>query len=246
MITNFDNLTLPLKPEIHLYDFGDTGFGDVLNYMSYIYTHAKTSTIVKWFRSEYQYDSVRVIRDFVLQPCQLVTHIKRPHVYEHWSKNKYNLYNHEYWPCRVQKSAVRTNIVAINFYTKRTNHWNNHYKVTSNEFSNITKSQILKSDYDYATIYHLNNSRGSELIIENSDELIQKNLGILQNVDAYIGIESGIGHICRSMKIPCLFYHDPGSIYDNVVAPLMNEQQIIFNDKQQFLEYIPIFLKSLE
>lgn len=241
MITNFDNLTLPLKPEIHLYDFWDTGFGDVLNQMSYIYTHAKTDTIVKWFRSDYQYDIVRIVRDYVLQPCQLVTHIKRPHVSEHWSKNKYNLYNHEYWPCRVEKSAIRTNTVAINFYTK-----NAKLKVTSKEFIDSTKSQILKSDYDYDTIYHLNNIRGSELIIGNSDELIQKNLSILQNVDAYIGIESGIGHICRSMKIPCLFYHDPCPIYDKVVAPLMNEQQIIFNDKQQFLEYIPIFLKSLE
>lgn len=245
MIANYDSLTLPLKPEIHLYDFDDVGFGDTLNHISYIYTNAIKPIKVFWHRNEYGFDKVKVITSRIYKPCPLVTHIKRPLARYPYQYNRYCLYNHKYWPTRVKRSENKTYKIAVDFYTAGVlNGWNNVNKITPVGFTDLVKDAISENGYEPIQMYHLNAVRGGDLIISNASELVFMNLNILKQVDAYIGVEGGIGHLCRAMNIPCLFYHKKGLVLDKIVLPYLNSMQVLKSNLNDFLEYIPVFLKN--
>ena len=80
---------------------------------------------------------------------------------------------------------------------------------------------------------------------------------ILESVDAYIGVEGNISHMCRAMKIPSLVLYNMlnskppaveinNNVLKNVVAPYVDEKiQTLVTSEELLLKEIPSFLNKM-
>ena len=263
-MNNFEEIedyTNRYKSEVNIINYNDNGFGDILNRLSYLYTTSlnyKKLTTVKWSYSEVDYNKVINAEEF-LKPCQFIRNEKRPEIKKPWDENKYTLYNHEYWPTKNSKTKIKTNKIAIDIYV----YFNpgrsviNRFKVSSKAFKEILSDTIRDNNYEPVEVFHIDGERGSTNIITDYRDLLSVNSKILESVDAYVGVEGNISHMCRAMKIPSLVLYNmlnskPPAVQINnnvltkIVAPYVDEKiQTLVTSEELLLKEIPSFLKKI-
>ena len=83
------------------------------------------------------------------------------------------------------------------------------------------------------------------------------NIKILSEVDAYIGIEGNISHMCRAMKLPSLLLYNllnskppavdiNNNVLKNVVRPYIDSDiQKLVTSEEELLKNIPNFINDL-
>lgn len=263
-MNNFEEIedyTKRYKTEVNILNYCDNGFGDILNRLSYLYTISlkyKKLTTVKWFYREFDFNKVINAEEF-LKPCQFIRNEKRVEIERPWEENKYTLYNHEYWPAKKSKTKIKTNKIAIDLYVyfDPTRSVINRFKVSTDGFKNILFETINDYGFEPIEIFHIDNKRGSKNIIKDYRDLLNENMKILESVDAYIGVEGNISHMCRAMEMPSLvlynmFNSKPPAVQINnnvltkVVAPYMDEKiQTLVTSEELLLNEIPSFLNKM-
>ena len=263
-MNNFEEIedyTNRYKPEVNILNYCDNGFGDILNKLSYLYTTSlkyKKLTTVKWFYREFDYNKVINAEEF-LKPCQFIRNEKRLEIVRPWEENKYTLYNHEYWPTKNSKTKIKTKKIAIDLYV----YFNpgrsviNRFKVSSKGFKEILSETIRDTGYETEEVFHIDKERGSKNVITDYRDLLNVNMKLLESVDAYIGVEGNISHMCRAMKIPSLVLYNMlnskppaveinNNVLKNVVAPYVDEKiQTLVTSEELLLKEIPSFLDKM-
>lgn len=83
------------------------------------------------------------------------------------------------------------------------------------------------------------------------------NMKILSEVDAFIGVEGNISHMCRSMKLPSLLLYNlinstppavdiNNNVLKNVVMPYIDSNiQKLVTSEDELIENIPNFINDL-
>ena len=80
---------------------------------------------------------------------------------------------------------------------------------------------------------------------------------LLESVDAYIGVEGNISHMCRAMKLPSLLLYNlinstppavdiNNNVLKNVVRPYIDSNiQKLVTSEEELIENIPNFINDL-
>ena len=245
------------RKEINIINYNDNGMGDVVNKMSYLYNisskHEKKTT-VRWYYNDFDYNKV-INSELFFRPCKYVTNIKMPEIERAWDFNKYTLYNHEYWSPRNLKTNNKTKNIAVDIYTffHPSRSMLNKFKISSESFREMLYETILENNFKIVDMFHLDNKRGSKHVLTDYRDLMTVNIKLLQNVDAFIGIEGNISHLCRAMKIPSLLLYNlinsldvNNNVLKNVVRPYIDSNlQKLVNSENELLKEIPSFLKKI-
>ena len=83
------------------------------------------------------------------------------------------------------------------------------------------------------------------------------NMKILSEVDAFIGVEGNISHMCRAMKLPSLLLYNlinstppavdiNNNVLKNVVRPYIDSNiQKLVTSEEELIENIPNFINDL-
>ena len=103
-----------------------------------------------------------------------------------------------------------------------------------------------------------NNSEKLDLEVNDDfKELMNVNTKILSEVDAYVGVEGNISHMCRAMKIPSLLLYNllnskppavdiNNNVLKNVVKPYIDSNvQKLVTSEEELLKNIPNFINDL-
>jgi len=255
------NFNRSYRKEINILNYCDNGFGDVLNKVSFLYNASlkyKKTTTVKWHYREVDYNKV-LNAELFFKPCEFIKHEKRNEIERPWEHNKYFLFNHEYWPSKILPSKIKTKKIAIDLYTFFSPGRSviNRFKISNEEFKKKLKKQISSHGFEPIDIFHIDNSRGCKFVISDYRDLMNVNMRILSEVDAFIGVEGNISHMCRSMKLPSLLLYNlinstppavdiNNNVLKNVVIPYIDSNiQKLVTSEDELIENIPDFINDL-
>ena len=131
--------------------------------------------------------------ELFFEPCEFIKHEKRNEIERPWEHNNYFLFNHEYWPSKIIPSKIKTKKIAIDLYTFFNQGRNviNRFKISNDEFKKKLKKQISNQGFEPLDIFHIDNSRGCKFVISDYRDLMNVNMKILSEVDAFIGLTRG-------------------------------------------------------
>jgi len=120
---------------------------------------------------------------------------------------------HNYWPARISHNNKTTNKIAFHFYE---NHFpkSSQKKLLILDFFNKVYTELYELEksiydlgYEIVRLWDTNANRGFK-VIKDPVECIQANMEILQDCDYYVGSEGFMAHVCRSMRVPGLFFRN--------------------------------------
>ena len=183
-----------------------TGFGDLINHLSYEYQQAEEPTTIKWHLQPRTHRQVqRVIKLF--KSNSLIKHefgeyIKR-------KETPYSQQDHEYWPAEVLHSSCDEKYCAIWLYTKHHSQSPHHQdKVVSHYTLQRLFKDLKEGGYKVVLIPSIKRSAGETLYdidydFEQYSYLVQS---ILKNCSFSICSEGGIAHLSRLMRVPTICY----------------------------------------
>ena len=255
------NFNRSYRKEINILNYCDNGFGDVLNKVSFLYNASlkyKKTTTVRWCYKEIDYNKV-LSAELFFKPCEFIINEKLNEIEKPWEYNKYFLFNHEYWPSKITKSKNKNKKIAIDLYT----FFNpgrsvlNRFKISDEKVKDELKKQIILCGYEPIEMYHIDNDRGCKFVLTDFKELMNVNTKILSEVDAYVGVEGNISHMCRAMKLPSLLLYNllnskppavdiNNNVLKNVVKPYIDSSvQKLVTSEDEWLKNIPNFINDL-
>jgi|TARA_B100000959_G_C14918121_1_gene598264 ADP-heptose:LPS heptosyltransferase len=183
-----------------------SGFGDLINHISYEHRQAKESTIIKWRLQPRTNRQVRRVLSF-LKKHPLVEHQFGDYIEE--DEIPYSQQDHEYWECKQLHNPHFEKYCAIWLYTKHIGNSPHHQdKVVGRYDLERLLKDLKDKGYKVVLIPNLKNSGGETIydIDYNFDQYAILIQSILKNCTFSICSEGGIAHLSRSMKVPTICY----------------------------------------
>ena len=92
-----------------------TGFGDIINHLSYEYRQAKEPTIIKWHLEPRTHRQVQRVINF-FKPNSLIDHEFGEYIER--KETPYSQQDHEYWPAKILHNPCDEKFCAVWLYTK--------------------------------------------------------------------------------------------------------------------------------
>jgi ADP-heptose:LPS heptosyltransferase len=183
-----------------------TGFGDIINHLSYEYRQAKEPTIIKWHLEPRTHRQVQRVINF-FKPNSLIDHEFGEYIER--KETPYSQQDHEYWPAKILHNPCDEKFCAVWLYTKHYSQSPHHQdKIVSHfDLQRLFKG-LKEKGYKVVLIPGLKNSAGETLYNIDYDfaqygYLIQS---ILKNCSFSICSEGGIAHLSRLMRVPTICY----------------------------------------
>jgi ADP-heptose:LPS heptosyltransferase len=183
-----------------------SGFGDIINHLSYEYNQVKEPTTIKWYLQPRTHRQIQRVINF-LKPNPLINHEFGEYIQKEITP--YSQQSHEYWPAKVLHNPCGEKFCAIWLYIKHFSLSPHHQdKIVSRFDLHRLRKDLKEKGYKVVLIPGLKNSGGETLYsvdydFEQYGYLIQT---ILKNCSFSICSEGGIAHLSRLMKVPTICY----------------------------------------
>jgi ADP-heptose:LPS heptosyltransferase len=196
-----------------------SGFGDLINQISYDYISASEPTIINWHLQPRTHRQVKRILNF-FKPNDLITHEFK--TFTQTDEPPLSQHPHDYWLAKEIHQGG--DYVAIWLYTqhksKSPHHQEKVVDITSLEMmirslkANGHKIVIVPSLGPNRTIYNIE---------YNFDRYGYMLTSVLKNCKFLICSEGGIAHLARMMRVPSLVYFNQKAPWKGQPGPDLRE-----------------------
>ena len=182
-----------------------SGFGDLINYISYEYINVKEPTTINWHLQPRTHRQIKRVLKF-FKPNELVAHEFLSHSIK--DEEPHGSHPHDYWPAKELHQPG--DYVAIWLYLSHVGKSFHHQdKVVNKVHLEMLLKSLKRNGYKVVIIPSLGNENRSETLYNINYDFDQYGYcitNILKNCKFSICSEGGIAHLSRLMRVPTLVY----------------------------------------
>ena len=179
-----------------------SGFGDLINQISYDYINADEYTIINWHLQPRTHRQIKRILNF-FKPNDLIIHEFK--TFTQTDEPPLGQHPHDYWPAKEIHQGG--DYIAIWLYTQHKSKSPHHQEKIVNLTDLEMMIRSLKANgYKIVIVPSLGPNKTIYNIEYNFDQYGYMLTSVLKNCKFLICSEGGIAHLARMMRVPTLVY----------------------------------------